>query len=398
MTQDPPSISIAPPKDTAEVNEFVRIVSQALVFPPVDYEDFVRREGRENITATYVGDKVAGGVILQPMGMSLGGRILPLACVRVVGIAPEHRSKGLGHAIMDHVIRDSYKKGFPLSALFPATLPVYRRAGFELAGSRTTYRYAMATIGKLKRTLEIREATNSDRPILEGLYAKRLARSPGNIQRNDWAWERIIDPPSWWPRSYGYIVEQDGHPAGYVYFAQKPGGHITDNTISVVDFSWESAEAGLSLLSMIADHRSMATAFEFCGSPSDPATLLMCESAIQKTTRYDWMLRIVNLKDAIERRGFHPNTVAELHLNIDDPTIQENCGNCIVSVSDGQASFKKGGDGRLTASIRELASLYSGFMSAESLCASGGITGDKESIATASGLFAGPIPWMSDMF
>lgn len=124
----------------------------------------------------------------------------------------------------------------------------------------------------------------------------------------------------------------------------------------------------------------------------------MNENSVEKITRIDWMLRVVNLKKAIEGRGYHTIGKAEIHLDIDDPTIRENCGKFILSVQGGQASLKKGGEGRLRVSIRDFAPLYSGFISAESLRAASRLGGDDESIATASRIFAGPIPWRSDTF
>lgn len=391
-------LRIGPPESDQEVADFMRIVAQALVFPTSDHDMFVEREGRENITVARTSGRVAGGLTVQRMGMSFGARCVPMAAVRVVGVAPEHRSKGVGAALMDGVVRQSFNGGLPLSSLYPATLPVYRRAGYELAGSRTSYRYPMGSIGRLERTLDVREATPDDRPIIERLYHKRLLRSPGNVDRNDWAWQRVLSPGLWSPKTYGYIVEKNGVPLGYVYFAQKPGGNITDNTISVADFAWESADAGKTLLSMLADHRSMAVAIEFPGAPADPLTLLMNENAAERITRFDWMLRIVDLKKAIEGRGYFPDRGAELHLKIDDPTIPENCGKFVVTIAGGRGTVQEGGDGRLTASIRDLAPLYSGFMSAESLHAADRLSGDEESIASASRIFSGPAPWMSDMF
>ncbi len=398
MGQQETDIFIGPPKDDAEVAEFTRIIAQSLFFATIDHDEFIKLEGRENITVARLGDKVTGGLIVQPLGISFGGRSVPMAGVRAVGVAPEYRSKGIGAELMDSVVRDCYTKGLALSVLFPATLSVYRHAGYELAGSRTTYRYAMGTIGKQARTLDIREATTADKSILEDLYRKRFVRSPGNVDRTDWAWRRFLDPSSWWSKTYGYIVEQDGTPAGYIYFAQKSGVNIIDNTISIVDWSWESADAGRALLSMLADHRSMTVAFDFPGAPADPLMLLMNESAIEKITRFDWMLRVVDVKRAIESRGYLASTRAELHLEIADPLIEENSGKFILSVADGRASLTKGGVGRLSASIRDFAPLYSGFMSAESLRAASRLAGDDESIATASRIFAGRIPWMSDMF
>lgn len=49
--------------------------------------------------------------------------------------------------------------------------------------------------------------------------------------------------------------------------------------------------------------------------------------------------------------------------------------------------------------VRQLAALYTGWMSAEQLTACcDGIAGPPEVLALASTLFAGPTPFMADMF
>ncbi len=52
---------------------------------------------------------------------------MPMAGVAGVVVSPEHRGRGVGTALMQGTITRGRELGYPLSVLYPATIPVYRR-------------------------------------------------------------------------------------------------------------------------------------------------------------------------------------------------------------------------------------------------------------------------------
>ena len=66
------------------------------------------------------------------------GRAVPMAGVSGVTVAPEYRGRGIGRMLMTALLDEIAAQGYPLSALFPATMPLYRSVGWELAGARDT--------------------------------------------------------------------------------------------------------------------------------------------------------------------------------------------------------------------------------------------------------------------
>ena len=64
------------------------------------------------------------------------GRSLPMAGVAGVKVAPEEQGRGVGRALMTALLEQMAARGYPLSVLYPATAPVYRSLGWELAGGR----------------------------------------------------------------------------------------------------------------------------------------------------------------------------------------------------------------------------------------------------------------------
>ena len=109
------------------------------------------------------------------------------------------------------------------------------------------------------------------------------------------------------------------------------------------------------------------------------------------------MLRLVNVKKALEDRGYPQGVSGRLELEIFDPLLSENAGRWIVEVAEGRAVAKPGGEGHLQLSIDSLAPLYSGFLSAKQLSAAGRMAGTPAQIAVADEIFKGE-PRLSDFF
>ena len=63
------------------------------------------------------------------------GRPVPMAGVANVMVAPEERGRGAGRTLMRALLGLIGERGYPVSALYPATMALYRSLGWEIAGS-----------------------------------------------------------------------------------------------------------------------------------------------------------------------------------------------------------------------------------------------------------------------
>ena len=64
------------------------------------------------------------------------GREIPMAGIASVVVSPDVRGRGVGRLLMAATLDLVAAQGFPLSALYPTTMPVYRSLGWEFAGCR----------------------------------------------------------------------------------------------------------------------------------------------------------------------------------------------------------------------------------------------------------------------
>jgi GNAT superfamily N-acetyltransferase len=107
-----------------------------------------------------------------------GGRPMPMGGVGGVVVAPEARGRGVGTRLMTALARRSLELGDVVSALYPATVPLYRALGWEVAGAQhriSMSAEALRTLGG--KNVPLRSATASDvGPFLTSLRDRYVAQ------------------------------------------------------------------------------------------------------------------------------------------------------------------------------------------------------------------------------
>lgn len=399
-----PSMSVAPPADDAEASRLMDVLAPVFNFPRAYGERYIAGVGRENFRIVRAGASMAGGLALLPMGQFFGGRSVPMMGVAVVGIAPEHRAKGTATFLMQHAVREMRSGAWPISVLYPATFALYRRAGYELAGSRFEIRLALSSLDARDRSLGV-QRLSGDRgaELARAAYQRRAPMSPGNLDRSKFLWHRITDPRGEAALGFGVAGPSREALDAYVYYVQKESPDAV-YSLHATDLVALTREAGSRLLSFLADHRSMADQIVYNGCGEDILVRLAPRRGAKVRLLDHWMLRIVDVGAALMARGYAPGLSGEVHLDVQDDLIVENNGRYVLELSNGQAAVSAGGNGDLVIDIRGLASLYTGFASPHDLISSGHLElasharrGDA-SLAGAAAAFAGPSPWMPEMF
>ena len=94
------------------------------------------RAGQGLFLGAFADGVPAGAAMLHDMRQYWVGQPVKMAGVASVKVAPEHRGRGIGRALMTELLAVIADRGYPLSALYPATMPIYRSLGWELAGAK----------------------------------------------------------------------------------------------------------------------------------------------------------------------------------------------------------------------------------------------------------------------
>lgn len=412
-----PEFTLTTPSDDRELGQVLDIVSLALHFSRELADRFAAIVGRENFRLLRRGDQPAGGLALHEMGQFFGGESVRMSGVGAVGIAPEHRAGGAATAMMNLVLREMRDRpngAPPISSLYPATVPLYRRSGFELAGGRYEISIPIRQMRLAARGaaddggLRMARIEDGDAARVRSLYARLARHTPGLLDRGEFSWRRVFEPRG--EKAHGYqVLNAAGEMEGYLFMQQKdaPPGAASNAPLFhllVADVQFATPRAGLRLLELLRAHQSVCDAAVLYGSPDHPWLALMPERTFSARHQFHWMMRIVDIEKALLARGWNPCVSGEVALEVRDDVLPENNGRFILQVDGGKARVTAGGAGEAIIDVRGLAALYSGHLSPHDLVGWGRLRiadaarDAQRTLATLQGLFAGPRPWLGDMF
>ena len=375
-----------------ELDQLNILLEQALTFPMGSMAPWMAEIGHAHMRAVRRAGRAVAGMTIIPMGHYFGGQSVRAGGITAVGVAPDQRGSGVGRWMLQQSLEELHRQGVPIATLYPATTAFYRRTGFERAAQRLLYDVPLAEIGVRDYSLEAVPAGPSEYAAIKQLYVQQAIRTSAFIDRPEFYWNSILEPKD--KRVYSFIVQHDGVPEGYVIFSHAAWGE----TLKVSDIVALTPAAGRRLLTLLADHRSMTETMRLPGGPNDTLLFLMPEQKQKVGASLDLMLRIVDLVGALTARGYPAGVSAELQLDVRDEVLPWNNGRFIVTIADRRARVRSGGDGRVRLHVRDLATLYSGYLTPQELQAASNLAASQADLATAAQIFAGPRPWTPDMF
>ncbi|MFN8541279.1 MAG: GNAT family N-acetyltransferase [Thermomicrobiales bacterium] len=107
-------------------------IARALHFNQGRMTFWMEGAGPANYRVVRAAGRPVGGTALLHMGQWFGGERVPMAGIGSLGIAPEWRGRGAASALLRGALAELRETGVALATLFPSTLPVYRKAGFDM--------------------------------------------------------------------------------------------------------------------------------------------------------------------------------------------------------------------------------------------------------------------------
>jgi predicted acetyltransferase len=369
--------------------DVAEVLGQSFNLRPGLWDTFRERLGDENVYVAREGGRVVGGCGVYRIGQVWGGRAVPLGGVAGVGVAPDARGRGVARAMMEAVLRALRADGCPVAGLYPASLRVYRSVGYEQSGERVRYEVPLAALSGFRFEVEVRPVE----PLDVGnwpAFAERYRPVHGNLVRNDALWARLAQPHV--GRRFAWLLGEDGYVILHHHPAEAPPFDL-----EIVDVVAPSAATARTLFALLAGHRSMAKKVRWWGPPGDALLTWVPEPVWAIVEHQRWMIRLTDVAAALRGRGWTGGE-GELHLHVEDELLPENAGNLVLTVAGGQAEVRPGGRGELRVSTRGEGPLYAGFFPASALVGLGLVAGPEAAVATADRLFAGPIPWMREMY
>jgi predicted acetyltransferase len=354
----------------------------------------------------FAGGQAAASATFHDMRQWWHGRQVPMAGVAGVMVAPEYRGRGVGRRLMTALLDEIAARGYPLSALYPATVPLYRSLGWELAGARDTaviparplLRLAPPDIASPRAdgvpapAADLRRAGPEDAAAVVAVLGQvhEAARDCGPITRDqamvaDWLADRDVYA---YLAADGFLAYQWQHHDLFVACAEAVSGET-------VRAFW----------SHVGSHASIAEKVYARTGPASAFWWLTAERDADIAHRSRWMLRVVDAPAAVAARGFPPGASVSVSLRIADGARPANSGRWRLTVAGRTGTLDPLGPDApsvpastaLSLGARGMAALYAGTPVAalrQAGLAAGGTPADDAALDAA---FAAS-PFMLDAF
>ncbi len=360
--------------------------------------------------ATFDGEQMVAAARYHDMSQCWAGRWLRMAGVASVTVAPEERGRGTGRALVGALLSQIAARGYPVSVLYPATSPLYRSLGWEIAGSCETLTIPARSLRVLAEPDPAAGADAGDPAgpplrrcgpadaaaviaVVSGVH-QALRDSGPNVRDEESTrqWLAAAD-------RFAYLA-----PDGFLAYRW---GHGNDE-IQVERAVAASAATTRAIWGIVASHSSIARTVRARLAPHDPVHWLTREPDVERARREPWMLRLVDAPAAIAERGYPAAAEITAALDLADPGCPDNAGPWTLEVSGGKgvlsrapaapAGPARGAAGRpLRAGSRGLAALYAG-MPLATLRRTGLVAGgDPATDAGLDAVFAAA-PFLLDTF
>lgn len=294
------------------------------------------RAGRH--LGAFDGQRMIGAARYLDMRQWWHGRSIRMAGVSGVKVAPEVRGRGVGKALMTELLGLIAGRGYPVSVLYPATTPIYRSLGWELAGGRYEAALPARSLGSLlppeigaqPARASLRRAGPDDAAeVIEVTGAvHETARHCGAATRSAADLRRWLSDP----RLSCYLAA-DG------FLAYRWHG---DSEIMVERALAASAQTTRAIWAVVASHASIAGRVRARLAPGDPVGWLTREADLGLVDRRHWMLRVLDAPAAIAARGFPGATRVTTAIRLDDASIPANSGLWMLEVSGGKGILNPG--------------------------------------------------------
>ncbi len=381
----------------ADREALASLLSHAFAFEPELSVPWFERAGHDHVWAFDVDGALAGGLIVIPMGQHFGGRAVPMTGIAGVGVAPEFRGRGAGTRMMREAVRALHREGAALSTLYPATVPLYERAGWARAGLLVGTAVRPHDLDATHDpSLRVRPLADLDAPALRALQSSHARLRNGSLARGPYIWTRLAKPMKGAPR-YFAVEGSEGIEGYVVLLHQERDGHDTE--VIVTDAAIATPRAARAIVAVLASYRSLAQQVRWTGAPHDMLTQLLRDRMHTVTVREVWMLRVVDVPRALAARGYNAHLCASIAFAVADDVVPENARTWRLTVEGGVGAVTPDdGTPDVSLDVRALAPLYTGFRSATTLAAAGLAQGEPAARALADLLVAGESPAMIEIF
>jgi predicted acetyltransferase len=266
---------------------------------------------------------------------------LPMAGLSAVASPPEHRRRGLVGELLEASLAEYRKRGQLISALYPFDERFYARYGWATGcrHHRVTVEPEALVVTADPARGSFRRLGPDDHGVLEPVYEAWLDGVTLATRRSaDWWRDRVFQ--SHGGELYAAVWQCDGLARGYVVYDVEDGDDRPGaRRLKTYELAFADHEAYVNLLRYCYNHDSQVDVIELHGRNHGRILDVVADrDAVELTVANGPMVRIVDLRRALEAIPYHGVERADLDLAVVDEHAPWNDGTFSLRVRDGRAT------------------------------------------------------------
>lgn len=283
--------------------------------------------------------------------------------IGAVSTLPEYRNTGAVRNIFEKLLPYAYENGEVISTLYPFSHQFYRKFGYETVCYRNQYRFKPEVLKGYHFDGEaVMWEEGEDISDYFGLYRQFAPKYNLAVKREEALMKREhMKGNIYKERKFSYLLREKGQNVAYLLIEdvyQKEAAFMW-----VEEAVWNSPEGFRAILGFLARFSADYGEIELT-LPYDLELYSVIRSAkayeIQKTTRQDYMVRVINVKRMLEILSKPEGT--DCRIRVCDPQIEQN--NRIWHVTENEVEVAADGtETDMEVSIQAFSQLAVGAMS-----------------------------------
>ena len=223
---------------------------------------------RADVLGCFDGPNLISQIAVYPLEMNIYGQTYSIGFVTSVCTYPEYTGHGIMKRLMRLSLEDMRMKGQSFAMLFPYSIPLYRRFGYEIISNKISYTVKDRQIpSRAMAPGYVRRVGWQSQDLME-LHTRFAAATHGCLYRNSLAWEEY-----WrWDEDDTFVAvyyNVEGEPNGYMVYL------IKDDVMHVKEMIYLKREAYEGLWEYIRAHDSMIDEVRGNSYFSDPIAFEM---------------------------------------------------------------------------------------------------------------------------
>jgi predicted acetyltransferase len=304
------------------------------------------RFGLKDVRVGELDGQIVASLVIYPLTAWVRGQRMALAGIGSVAVSPEHRRRGVGEAFMRSVLRELRQTGRALSVLYPFRGSYYRKLGYGVIERVHALAITPGNLPFGDEARQVRRLMLPDRPAVEALYERVAAQGHFALARSSEWWEkRLWTYPGDW---VVYEGKRRGQIEGYLYYEVDATNGPFKLAITLSEFVAATPAAHRGLVGHLATLADQVQEIQFA-APADSAWLEQLRTAENLHPAAEislfadtggiasgLMLRVTDVKLALEGFPVAPATRGEIVLDVEDAVLPANARPLRLSARDGR--------------------------------------------------------------